>query len=75
MLMDQEPVSVFSPWATYDLGTSLINKQVRTLFACEINYLMIMNLYKPLYISNTEMSKKILAKGVQLKYFIYVKRS
>lgn len=29
MLMDQEPVSIFSPWASYDLGTSLLNKQVR----------------------------------------------
>uniref|UniRef100_A0A0P4W0V5 Uncharacterized protein n=1 Tax=Scylla olivacea TaxID=85551 RepID=A0A0P4W0V5_SCYOL len=27
MLMDQEPVSIFSPWASYDLGTSLLNKQ------------------------------------------------
>ncbi|XP_068204160.1 uncharacterized protein [Palaemon carinicauda] len=27
MLMDQEPVSLFSPWASYDLGTSLLNKQ------------------------------------------------
>ncbi|KAK7080226.1 hypothetical protein SK128_015763 [Halocaridina rubra] len=27
MLMDQEPVSLFSPWASYDLGTSILNKQ------------------------------------------------
>ncbi|XP_042206137.1 uncharacterized protein LOC121855285 [Homarus americanus] len=27
MLMDQEPVSLFSPWASYDLGSSLLNKQ------------------------------------------------
>lgn len=25
--MDQEPVSLFSPWASYDLGTSILNKQ------------------------------------------------
>ncbi|XP_053634740.1 uncharacterized protein [Cherax quadricarinatus] len=27
MLMDQEPVSLFSPWASYDIGSSLLGKQ------------------------------------------------
>ncbi|KAK3867134.1 hypothetical protein Pcinc_027381 [Petrolisthes cinctipes] len=27
MLMDQEPVSIFSPWVSYDLGTTILNKQ------------------------------------------------